>query len=183
MASWRATGEYRPFPEEDARDDSHQAIDVPLMASLLRLPVGKRVLEIGCGGGGGLVSLARVCRPSRLTGLDIDDRLLARARRAVDGAGVPADLILGDARALPFPDRFFDLVFDFGTCWHIARPGAALAEVARVLTPDGLFVHETKLNQLTSHPVRSFARSMPWAAVPHLRRHRASLLWEARRSA
>jgi hypothetical protein len=47
-------------------------------------------------------------------------------------------------------------VFDFGTCYHISEPAAALSEIERVLAPGGRFVTETRLNQLVSHPVRSW---------------------------
>jgi len=82
---------------------------------------------------------------------------------------------------MPFPDAAFDLVVDFGTCYHIARPETALAEISRVLTPGGLFVHETPLSQVLSHPVRSFGRRIPWRLGPSLERHRTALLWSARR--
>jgi ubiquinone/menaquinone biosynthesis C-methylase UbiE len=82
---------------------------------------------------------------------------------------------------MPFPDAAFDLVVDFGTCYHIARPETALAEIARVLAPGGLFVHETPLSQVLSHPVRSFGRRIPWRLGPWFERHRTALLWSARR--
>ena len=70
---------------------------------------------------------------------------------------------------------------DFGTCYHVADPARALAEVARVLAPGGCFVHETPVAQHLAHPVRSFARTLPWRAVPTLRRERQAVLWGLRR--
>jgi ubiquinone/menaquinone biosynthesis C-methylase UbiE len=172
--------EYRPFPVEQARDDSHEHIDVPLMARATALPRGGDVLEIGCGGGCGLVALSRACRPRRLVGVDIDSALLAAAAARLARDEVPALLVQGDARRLPFPDAAFDAVVDFGTCWHIAEPGRALAEIARVLRPAGLFVYETRLNQLTSHPIRSLLGHLPWKDAPRLRPGRSSLLWGLR---
>jgi SAM-dependent methyltransferase len=60
--------------------------------------------------------------------------------------------VVGDATSLPFRDQSFDLVVDFGTC-QLVGP-AALAEVARVLRPGGLLVHETRWAQLLAHPRR-----------------------------
>jgi ubiquinone/menaquinone biosynthesis C-methylase UbiE len=91
------------------------------------------------------------------------------------------ELVPGDVRRMPFPDGAFDLVMDFGTCYHIARASQALSEVARVLTPGGLFVHETPLSQILSHPARSFGRRMPWRSTELFERHRTALLWTARR--
>ena len=58
---------------------------------------------------------------------------------------------------------------------------AALREVARVLRPGGLFVHETRVAQCLAHPLRSFGRTLPWWAVPSLARDGGGVLWAARR--
>jgi SAM-dependent methyltransferase len=171
---WHA---YRPFPDAPGRNGRQAAIEIPLLVRALGLHPGGRVLEIGCGRGVALPALHRLLRPARLVGLDIDGRLLAEARARVSAHGVPARLLRGDARRPPLPAGAFDLVLDFGTCYHISYPERALREVARLLAPGGVFVEETRLSQLLSHPVRSFGRSLPWARVPELRRVRTGLLW------
>jgi ubiquinone/menaquinone biosynthesis C-methylase UbiE len=173
--------EYRPFPNEEGRNSRQGSLEVPLMIRALGLPEGGRVLEIGCGRGVALPVLGRLLRPSRLVGLDPEVEFLEEARSRLSDAGITAELVPGDARRMPFPDGAFDLVVDFGTCYHIARPQAALAEIARVLSPGGLFVHETPLSQVLSHPVRSFGRRIPWRLAPLFERHRTALLWTARR--
>ena len=172
--------EYRPFPNEEGRNTRQATLEVPLLVRALGIPKRVRVLEIGCGRGVALIPLARLLEPVRLTGLDIEPELLADAQRRLDRAGVCAELVPGDARALPFPDGAFDIVLDFGTCYHIARAEAALREVARVLAPGGRFVHETPLSQFLSHPVRSFGRTIPWHREPRFGRPRRALLWSAR---
>lgn len=173
--------EYQPFPNEEGRNSRQESLEIPLMIRALGLPLGGRVLEVGCGRGVGLPVLHRLLRPSRLVGLDPEISFLEEARRRATSAGIVAELIPGDVRHMPFPDAAFDLVVDFGTCYHIARPALALAEVSRVLAPGGLFVHETPVSQLLSHPVRSFGRRLPWSAAPSLARHRTALLWTSRR--
>jgi ubiquinone/menaquinone biosynthesis C-methylase UbiE len=173
--------EYRPFPDEAGRNSRQALVEVPLMVRALGLPIGGRVLEVGCGRGVALAVLARLLRPSRLVGLDRDAGFLREAGSRLAGCGVTAVLVPGDVRRLPFPDAAFDLVIDFGTCYHIARSEAALAEIARVLTPGGLFAHETPLNQFFSHPVRSLGRRIPWRLAPRFARKRAVLLWSTRR--
>ncbi len=175
--------EYRPFPNEEGRNSRQASLEVPILVRALRLPKRVRILEIGCGRGIALPPLARLLEPVRLTGLDIEPALLAVARERLDSLGIDAELVPGDARALPFAAGSFDLVFDFGTCYHIARAPVALAEVARVLAPGGRFVHETKLSQFLSHPIRSFGRRMPWRGEARFGPPRRALLWHARPAA
>jgi ubiquinone/menaquinone biosynthesis C-methylase UbiE len=148
------------------------------MLHLLRVPRYRRVLEIGCGRGVALPPLARRLEPARLVGVDIAFSLLCEANERVGAQRVTAELLWADARDLPFADETFDVVIDFGTCFHIARPVDALHQIARVLSPGGIFVTETKLNQLLSHPQRSRGRHIPWSRSRGLRRHRRALLWE-----
>ena len=173
--------EYRPFPNETGRNTRQVTIEVPLMVRALGLPTGGRVLEVCCGRGVAIPVLARLLRPSRLAGLDLDPALLDEARAHADAEGIAVELVPGDVRCMPFPDGAFDLVVDFGTCYHIARAGQALAEIARVLAPGGLFVHETPLSQLFAHPLRSFGRRMPWRSGSGFERYRGAVLWTARR--
>ena len=175
------SNEYRPFPNEEGRNSRQASLEVPLMIRALGLPTHGRVLEIGCGRGVALPVLARLLHPVRLVGLDPELAFLEEARLRLTEAAVAAELVPGDVRRMPFPDAAFDLVVDFGTCYHIARPATALAEISRVLAPGGLFVHETPLSQALSHPVRSFGRRIPWGLTPSLEPHRTALLWSARR--
>ena len=91
----------------------------------------------------------------------------------------------GDVRALPLESGSFDMVIDFGTCYHVGGglggSRAALVEIARVLRPGGLFVHETRVAQRLAHPVRSLGRTLPWSSVPSLAESRQALLWAVRR--
>ena len=153
---------------------------MPAMVRFLRLPRGRRMLEIGCGRGVALPALANLCAPTRLAGIDIDDSLLGEAARRLAVRKVEAELVVGDARRIPFNSGSFDIVIDFGTCYHISNSEAALHEIARVLDNGGLFIYETPVNQLMSHPVRSFGKTLPWIAVPNMRRLRARLLWSSR---
>ena len=153
---------------------------MPALVHSLRLPQDVRLLELGCGRGVALAALARLRRPRRLAGVDIDPEAVAQARRRLADGRVDAEVQVADVRALPFEDGAFDVVVDFGTLFHVARAGAAVCEIARVLAPGGLLVHETRLSQLLSHPVRARGRRIPWDLEPRLRAQRWAGLWATR---
>jgi ubiquinone/menaquinone biosynthesis C-methylase UbiE len=185
ISGWRpealaAEPDYRPFPNVERRNAWQERAEIPLLIAALGLGRGGRVLEIGCGRGVALAPLARRLAPTRLAGLDVDAGLLAQARVRVANCAIDVELALGDVRALPFPDASFDVVVDFGTCYHVSRRARALAEIARVLVEGGRLVHETRLSQWLSHPVRSWWRRLPWQAVPELARECYALLWATR---
>ncbi len=175
------TEEYRPFPNVEGRNWKQQRLEIPAMIRALSLPRGVRVLEVGCGRGCGLTVLGKLLEPARLVGLDIEEEFLAVAERSLGEANVSAELLHGDVRDMPLPSNSFELVIDFGTCYHIAFAARALDEIYRVLKPRGLFAHETRLSQLLSHPIRSLGRSMPLHVAPQLEPDRWRMLWATRR--
>ena len=71
---------------------------------------GKRVLEVGCGHGGGASYLMRTLRPASYTGLDLNRAGIAFCRKTHNLLGV--DFVHGDAEKLPFPDQSFDAVIN-----------------------------------------------------------------------
>jgi demethylmenaquinone methyltransferase/2-methoxy-6-polyprenyl-1,4-benzoquinol methylase len=109
--------------------------------------------------------------------VDIDAQLLAVAARAIAEARLPAEVVRADVRSLPFADRSFDVVIDFGTCYHIPHSERAVAEIERVLTPGGRFVTETRASQALAHPIRTSGRGLPWSAASRLERTLRAVLW------
>jgi ubiquinone/menaquinone biosynthesis C-methylase UbiE len=172
---------YTPFANQEYRNVLQTWLEIPALLRAVPVAPGARILEIGCGRGVGLVQLSRLCKPARLVGLDIDDNLIALAADRTAAYSVRAELFVGDARALPFADGEFDVVIDFGTCYHIDRPDAALREIARVLAPGGRFIHESPLAQLIAHPIRTGGRPLPWTESSALEKDRSAVLWASRR--
>jgi ubiquinone/menaquinone biosynthesis C-methylase UbiE len=173
----RELGEYQPFPNDQGHNSRQEKLEIPALVRALSVPTGARVLEVGCGRGIALPALARLCLPVELVGLDVDPELLDEARRHIADSHVECELVCADVREMPFDDASFDVIVDFGTLYHVARPADGLAEVARVLRPGGLFIEETKLCQVFSHPRRSYGRRVPWEAEAGLRRQRSAGLW------
>ena len=100
---------------------------------------GKRVLEVGCGHGGGASYLTRTLHPASYTGLDLNSAGIAFCRKRHDVPGL--DFVQGDAQNLPFPDESFDALVNIESSANYASLSRYLAEVARVLRPGGHFLY------------------------------------------
>ena len=98
---------------------------------------GKQVLDLACGEGYGSALLAR--RASRVTGVDISQQAIDHARRAYASLA-NAEFIAGSCVKIPAPDASFDVAVSFETLEHIAEQEAFLAELARVLKPEGVLI-------------------------------------------
>ena len=88
----------------------------------------RRILEVGCGEGIVLATLAARLPGARLDGLELDETALEEARVRCPGA----TLVRGDACALPFGDQSFDLVVCLEVLEHLPEPARALRELRRV---------------------------------------------------
>jgi ubiquinone/menaquinone biosynthesis C-methylase UbiE len=99
---------------------------------------GQRVLDVGCGTGLFLKSLASRFPGLSLTGLDLSEHMLARARRdARPGAsGTPA-FVAGSVYAMPFEDGSFDVALNCISCHFYLEQVKAFREIHRVLAPGG----------------------------------------------
>lgn len=92
---------------------------------------GSRVLDIGCGSGEFLALATQA--GARAAGVDPAPGMLAIARPLVP----EADLRLGRAEHLPWPDSSFDVVTAFNALQFADDTLGALAEAARVTRPGG----------------------------------------------
>jgi SAM-dependent methyltransferase len=112
---------------------AHRVVMWQRRRALLGRPPG-RALDIGCGDGDFLAELAR--RGWRVDGIEYSDAAAALAR----GKGIAVHQ--GDLASAGFPSGAFDVVTLWHVLEHLPEPAAALAEVRRVLRPDGLLVVE-----------------------------------------
>jgi SAM-dependent methyltransferase len=92
------------------------------------------VLELGCGDGKTLSAMVQ--RGWKVTALDLSARAIVLAR---DAAGLPANLVIGDARAVPFRPETFDAVFAHHILGHMKEGDRDTISrgICRVIRPGG----------------------------------------------
>lgn len=112
---------------------------------------GKDVLDAACGEGYGSAWLARHAKS--VTGLDIDVPTIATARAKYAAPALRFEV--GSIAAMPFADASFDCAISFETLEHLVEQDAMLAELRRVLRPDGLLIISTP-NRLEYSDKRNF---------------------------
>lgn len=137
--------EYEPLQREYSKIASRYDtrwkfyVEASIRETLRRLHVAAkdRVLDVGCGTGAFLESLALASPQAQLTGVDLSGDMLEVARRRL---GTATDLKQASAEALPFGKAVFDVVVSTNVFHFIRHPVAALREMFRVLKPSGRIV-------------------------------------------
>jgi ubiquinone/menaquinone biosynthesis C-methylase UbiE len=108
---------------------------------LLQLAPGMTVLEAGCGLGDDALRIAKLIMPGgKVIGLDASAAMIEKARSQKQAGELPAEFHVGDVKALPFSDNSFARCRIDRVLQHIGQPQKAIAELVRVLKPDGLLV-------------------------------------------
>jgi ubiquinone/menaquinone biosynthesis C-methylase UbiE len=99
---------------------------------------GKKVLEVGCGRGGGISAIKKYLDTDRLFACDINKLNIEYCKSNHDDS---IEFKVSDAHKLDYPDRFFDIVLSVESshCYHL--PGLFFSEVSRVLKPGGVFLY------------------------------------------
>lgn len=144
---------YAAFPRfhEVMAEESDQTVVSALEHGILplvdglsaRLEAGIDVLDLGCGRGHALLTLARRFPRSRFAGMDLSAEALAHGRARAQAAGLAnvrfeeRDLTTFDREA---PEDAFDLVLTFDAVHDQADPAAMLRGVRRTLRPGGVYL-------------------------------------------
>jgi SAM-dependent methyltransferase len=94
-----------------------------------------RAIDLGCGTGTNVITLVQ--RGWQVTGVDFAPRAISLARRKLKGAGVKAELYVGDVTRLDGIRGPFDLALDIG-CFHgLPSQAAYLSRLTHLLAPGG----------------------------------------------
>ena len=98
----------------------------------------KRVLEIGCGRGGGARFIKETYGADSVVAVDISEAAIKRCRRMHHVEGLSFQV--GDAEDLPFGGGVFDRVINVESSHCYGSREKFLSEVHRVLAPGGMFM-------------------------------------------
>jgi ubiquinone/menaquinone biosynthesis C-methylase UbiE len=105
----------------------------------LDLTPGQRLLDVGCGLGDAALALAAdLGGTGEVVGIDASVEMIAAARARARSAVCRVRFVVADALNLDEPDSSFDVVRSERTLQWLTDPGAAVAEMVRVLRPGGL---------------------------------------------
>ncbi len=105
-------------------------------AVVLDLVKNKLVLDVACGEGYGSSLMSTFAMS--VTGVDISDEAVRYAAAKYKNKNLKFQQ--GSAIALDFSDASFDIVISFETIEHLAEQEQMIAELRRVLKPDGILV-------------------------------------------
>jgi SAM-dependent methyltransferase len=118
------------------------------------LSTGDHVLDVGCGPGTVTLDVAKAVYPGEVVGIDPTEESIARGNESSDNRGVKnARFQVGNALALEFGDREFDVVYALSVFGYLPEPAKALAEMRRVTRKKGwVFVTMEEEGPLIRHP-------------------------------
>ncbi|KAH8893953.1 methyltransferase type 11 [Thozetella sp. PMI_491] len=138
---------------------------------VLNLPAGSRVLDAGCGLGHVALYMAR--RGMRITGIDVVDRHIVKARKNFAKAALPSGQVTVqkmDYHHLgSIPDGSHEGVYTMETFVHATDPDGVLAGFHRILRPGGriaMFEYDNVLEGASGEMATAMAQVNEYAAMP-----------------
>ena len=154
---------------ETMAEESQQTVVEGLLDSILPLAPGLAaalesgidVLDVGCGSGRALNTLAAAFPHSRFTGFDLSEEAVSNARREAVRRGLTnVSFEVRDVTRLGEAERY-DLVTAFDAIHDQARPALVLRGIADALRPGGTFLMQDirgsrHVEKNMGHPVAPF---------------------------
>jgi SAM-dependent methyltransferase len=110
------------------------------------IPLRSRVLELGCGNGKTLATMLQ--RGWDVTAIDFASQAVMLSRRLVRSSSL-GDVMVADARVLPFKNNSFDSVFALHVIGHMHKVDREriISELPHILKPGGnLFFSDFSIN-------------------------------------
>ncbi|WP_434635090.1 class I SAM-dependent methyltransferase [Chromobacterium sp. CV08] len=127
----------------------------PALRAMLPDLAGAAVADLGCGYGW-FCRYAREAGAAEVLGIELSEKMLARARELTADAGIR--YLQGDLERLSLPEQSLDLVYSSLTLHYLPELGPLLATVHRALKPGGWLVFSTE------HPIHTCPSRQQWVA-------------------
>jgi ubiquinone/menaquinone biosynthesis C-methylase UbiE len=131
------------------------AAEWPSLRALLPALDGLKVLDLGCGYGW-FCRWAREHGAAQVLGIDVSERMLARARTST--ADTAITYVRADLEQLDLPEVSFDLAYSSLALHYIVDLPALLAKVQRALVPGGHLIFSVE------HPIVTAPANPGWMA-------------------
>jgi ubiquinone/menaquinone biosynthesis C-methylase UbiE len=174
---------------EDAREYNamdHAAVNSQFATDLLaaiadwslrrQVPRGEaarlEILDLGAGTAQIPIELALRAPHLHITAIDAAESMLSLARKNIAAAGVAdrIELVLADAKQLPFDAASFPVVVSNSIVHHIANPRTCFAEAARVVALGGLLFHRDLARPHDEAQLEAIVNTYAADATPYQRK-------------
>jgi ubiquinone/menaquinone biosynthesis C-methylase UbiE/uncharacterized protein YbaR (Trm112 family) len=146
------------------------------MVDRLELKPESEVLEVGSGSGRDSQYIARRIPRGRLFCTDITPQMLAACKERMRGSDAHTEIAVANASYLPFADKSFDALFQFGGVGEFSDIGRFFAEAVRVVRPGGrvvagdesmpVWLRNTEFSKLLTFTNPQYAAPLPLEHLP-----------------
>lgn len=135
---------------ENSQDGKFCSRAYPAIIETINGLPGNAHLDVGCGTG---TILSKLSSKAKLCGIDLSEKMIARAKKTLKDN---AELITGDAEALPWPTQTFDTVSCTFSFHHYPNPEKVLSEMSRVLKKGGCLILADPWMPFPFQPIMNF---------------------------
>jgi ubiquinone/menaquinone biosynthesis C-methylase UbiE len=127
----------------------------PALRALLPDLRGRNVVDLGCGFGW-FCRWARQQGAAHVLGIDVSEKMLARARAATN-VGPAITYVMADMEQLDLPAESFDVVYSSLALHYVENLSGLMAQAYRSLVPDGRLVFSVE------HPIFTAPSEPNWS--------------------
>ena len=136
IAYWNGPGG-RHWTDRQQLQDIVLAPVSKILIERAAVKTGEAIIDVGCGCGATSLDLLKQVGPTgRVTGIDISEPMLRRARELAP-ANAPVEFVLADATVYPFAPTSADMLFSRFGVMFFAWPSDSFANMRKALRPGG----------------------------------------------
>ena len=105
------------------------------------LPTDRKLKILDVGTGSGFFAMLLMLRGHDVTGIDLSDCMISRARKNAEDMGCKGSFYVMDAENPDFPDNTFDAVITRNLTWTLPHPEKAYRQWLRILKKGGILLN------------------------------------------